>query len=190
LWLDSPFGGDTGNAIAVDPAWNAWVAGVSDAANYFPITANAYQSSFKSAQSQGFIAKLIIEADVKALTQKISANPVAHGSNLTYTFAIYNAGPDVSDGDTLTDVLQAGTTFVSFSTTNGTCTPPKVGSGGTFQCMRSAVLNKGSYWGPITLTVHVNALSGATLKNTASVAAKTQDVFPSNNSSTTSVKVQ
>jgi len=176
--------------IAVDPAWNAFVVGTTDSGQYVPVTSNAYQSSFKGASAQGFLTKLIIEADIKALTQKISPNPVAHGSNLMYTFAVYNAGPDVSDGDALTDVLPAGTTFVSFSTTNGTCTPPKVGSGGTFQCMRSAVLNKGSYWGPITLTVHVNALSGTTLKNTASVAAKTQDVFTSNNSSTTSVKVQ
>jgi uncharacterized repeat protein (TIGR01451 family) len=190
LWLDSAFGGNAGNAIAIDTAWNAWVVGQSNNGQSFPITSGAYQSSFKSANSQGFVAKLIIEADVKAQTQKISPNPVAHGSNLTYTFAVYNAGPDVSDGDTLTDVLPAGTTFVSFTNTNGTCTPPNVGSGGTFKCMRSAVLNKGSYWGPITLTVHVNALSGTTLKNTASVAAKTQDVFPSNNSSTTSVKVQ
>jgi len=47
-----------------------------------------------------------------------------------------------------------------------------------------------SFTNTITLTVHVNAVSGTTLKNTASVAAKTQDVFPSNNSSTTYVKVQ
>jgi hypothetical protein len=80
---------------------------------------------------------------------------------------VFNNGAAVSDGDTLTDVLPAGTTFVSFSTTNGNCTSPNVGSGGTFKCMRSGVLNKGSYWGPITLTIHVNALSGATLRNTA-----------------------
>jgi uncharacterized repeat protein (TIGR01451 family) len=190
LWLDSTFGGNGGNAIAVDAAWNAWLVGDSNAGNYFPITSNAYQSSFKNASSQGFLAKLIIEADVKALTQKTSPSPVPHGGNLTYTFAVYNNGPDVSDGDTLTDVLPAGTTFVSFTNTNGTCSHPAVGSGGTFRCTRSSTLSKGSYWGPITLTVHVNATSGTTLKNTASVAGKTQDVFPSNNSSTTYVKVQ
>src|SRR5207248_2012773 len=134
LWLDSTFGGNGGNAIAVDAAWNAWLVGDSNAGNYFPITSNAYQSSFKNASSQGFLAKLIIEADVKALTQKTSPSPVPHGGNLTYTFAVYNNGPDVSDGDTLTDVLPAGTTFVSFTNTNGTCSHPAVGSGGTFRC--------------------------------------------------------
>ena len=52
------------------------------------------------------------------------------------------------------------------------------------------MLNKGSYWGPIKLTVKVNAAAGTTLKNTASVAAKTQDVVSTNNSASSYVKVQ
>jgi uncharacterized repeat protein (TIGR01451 family) len=186
LWLDSTFGGDTANAIAVDAAWNVWVVGTSKSGEYFPITSNAYQSSFKGAAYQGFLAKLIIEADVK-INVSASPNPVAPGTNLTYTFTVLNNGPDVSDGDTLTDVLPNGTTFVSFSATTGTtCT---VGSG-TFKCTRSSPLLKGHYWGPIRLTVHVNAASGSTITNTASVAAKTQDVVPSNNTATVSVHVQ
>jgi uncharacterized repeat protein (TIGR01451 family) len=190
VWLDSTFGGDAGFGIAIDSSWNAYVVGTSNAGEYFPLTSNAYQSSFKNAASQGFLAKLIIEADVKMQPQIASPNPVAHGANLTYTLSAYNNGPDVSDGDTITDVLPAGTTFVSFSTTNGTCTHPNVGYGGTLKCTRTAVLNKGSYWGPVKLTVHVNAAAGTTLKNTASVAAKTQDVVSSNNSATVYVKVQ
>ena len=82
-------------------------------------------------------ASEIIEADVKAI-QSASPNPVTHGTNLTYTFSAFNNnGPDISDGDTITDVLPSGTTFVSFSTTNGTCTHPAVGSGGTFNAQRS-----------------------------------------------------
>jgi uncharacterized repeat protein (TIGR01451 family) len=190
VWLDSTFGGDAGLGIAIDSAWNAYVVGTSNAGEYFPLTSNAYQSSFKNAASQGFLAKLIIEADVKMQPQVASPNPVTHGTNLTYTLSAYNNGPDVSDGDTITDVLPSGTTFVSFSTTNGTCTHPNVGYGGTFKCTRTTVLNKGSYWGPVKLTVHVNAAAGTTLKNTASVAAKTQDVVSSNNSATVYVKVQ
>jgi len=190
LWLDSTFGGDSGLGIAVDKVWNAFVVGTSLPGEYFPLTSNAYQSSFKSAASQGFLAKLIIEADAKMLIQGASPNPVTHGSNLTYTLSVYNNGPDVSDGDTITDVLPAGTTFVSYSTTNGTCTHPAVGYGGTFKCTRSTGLNKGSYWGPVKLTVRVNAAAGTTLKNTASVAAKTQDVYPGNNTATVYVKVQ
>src|SRR5205823_3111238 len=114
VWLDSTFGGDAGYELAIDPAWNAYVVGTSNAGEYFPLTSNAYQSSFKSAASQGFLAKLIIEADAKMLIQGASPNPVTHNTNLTYTLAVYNNGPDVSDADTITDVLPSGTTFVSF----------------------------------------------------------------------------
>jgi uncharacterized repeat protein (TIGR01451 family) len=190
LSLDSTFGGNTGVGIAVDKAWNSFVVGYTNGDEYFPLTANAFQSSFKGARSQGFLSKLIIEADVKMLIQGASPNPVSKGSNLTYTLAVLNNGPDASDGDTVTDVLPANTTFVSFSTSNGTCSHPMPGSGGTFKCTRTGVLNKGSYWGPIKLTVHVNAASGSTINNTASVAAKTQDVVPSNNTATMSVHVQ
>jgi uncharacterized protein len=176
-------------AVAVDKAWNAYVVGSSLPGEYFPLTSNAYQSSFKSAASQGFLAKLIIEADVKAIAFA-SPSPVTHGTNLTYSLSVFNNGPDVSDGDTLTDVLPSGTTFVSFSTTNGVCTHPSVGVGGTFKCTRTGVLNKSSYWGPVKVTVKVNTASGTTLKNTASVAAKTQDVNSSNNAATVSTKVQ
>ena len=189
LWLDSTFGGDAGYGIVVDSAWNAFVVGASLSGEYFPLTANAYQSSFKGANAQGFLSKLIIEADLK-LTASASPNPVAHGTNLTYGFSVLNNGPDVSDGDTLTDVLPSGTTFVSFSTTSGTCTHPAVGSGGTFKCTRTSPLLKAHYWGPIKLTVHVNAASGTTLTNKASIAAKTQDVVSSNNTATVSVHVQ
>jgi uncharacterized repeat protein (TIGR01451 family) len=188
VWLDSAFGGDAGYGIAVDSAWNAYVVGTSLSGEYFPLTANAFQSSFKGATAQGFLSKLIIEADLK-LTASASPNPVPHGTNLTYTFSVLNNGPDVSDGDTLTDVLPSGTTFVSFTNTNGTCTHPAVGSGGTFKCTRSSPLLKGHSWGPIKLTVLVNAAPG-TLTNKASVAAKTQDVVSSNNTATVSVTVK
>jgi len=189
LSLDSTFGGDTANAIAVNAAWNAWVVGTSKSGEYFPITGTPYQSSFKGAASQGFLAKLIVEADVK-ITAGASPNPVTANNNVTYTFSVLNNGPDVSDGDTLTDVLPNGTTFVSFSNTNGSCTHPAVASGGVFKCTRSVPLLKAHAWGPITLTVHFNAASGNTITNTASVAAKTQDVSLSNNSVTVSVHVQ
>ena len=69
-----------------------------------------------------------------------------------------------------------------------------VGSTGTVTCSRniSTPLNKGSYWGPVKLTVRVNAAAGTTLPaNKVTVTAATQDVRPSNNTATIStVKVQ
>jgi uncharacterized repeat protein (TIGR01451 family) len=177
---------DAGTAITVDKAWNSYVVG-STTSTDFPVTVNALQPTLKGAQAV-FLTKIIIEADL-ALSAFASPNPVPHGSNLTYTYSVFNKGPDPSDGDTLITTLPSGTTFASFSTTNGTCTHPAVGGTGTFKCTRSTPLLKGHGWGPVTLTVHVNASSGTTLTNTAKVSAKTQDVFQANNSKTVSVKV-
>jgi len=190
LWLDSIFGGDVGLGILVDTAWNAFVVGSVVSGEYFPLR-SAYQTSFKGAAVQGFIAKLIIEADLTLSLASASPNPIAQGANLTYTFSVLNNGPDVSDGDTLRFPLPAGTTFVSFTTTNGSCTHPSVGSGGAFNCARnpSTPLLKAHSWGPITLTAHVTAGSGSTLTSTATVSAKTQDLV-SNNSKTVSVSVK
>jgi len=190
LWLDSIFGGDVGLGIFVDTAWNAFVVGSVVSGEYFPLR-SAYQTSFKGAAVQGFLAKLIIEADLTLSLASASPNPIAQGANLTYTFSVLNNGPDVSDGDTLRFPLPAGTTFVSFTTTNGSCTHPSVGSGGAFNCARnpSTPLLKAHSWGPITLTAHVTAGSGSTLTSTATVSAKTQDLV-SNNSKTVSVSVK
>jgi uncharacterized repeat protein (TIGR01451 family) len=189
VWLDSTFGGDAGLGITVDPAWNAFVVGSVVSGEYFPLR-SAYQTSFKGAAVQGFLTKLIIEADLN-VTASASPNPVAHGANLTYTFSVTNNGPDVSNGDSLTFPLAAGTTFVSFTNTNGSCAPPPVGSGGTFKCSRNPTtpLLKGHSWGPITLTVHVTAGSTSPLTSKVTVTSKTQDLVSSNNSRTVSVLV-
>jgi len=177
---------DSGTAITVDKAWNSYVVGNTNSTD-FPVTANAYQLTLKGAQAV-FLTKIIIEADL-ALSTFASPNPVAHGSNLTYTYSVFNKGPDPSDGDTLTTTIPSGTTFQGFSTTAGTCSHPALNGTGTFTCSRGSLLVAGHSWGPITLTVKVNAPSGTTLTNTAKVSAKTQDVFQANNSKTVSLKV-
>jgi uncharacterized repeat protein (TIGR01451 family) len=133
-----------------------------------------------------FLTKIIIESDL-FLTASPSPSPVAHGANLTYTYGVTNKGPDNSDGDTLTTTIPSGTTFQSFSTTAGTCSHPLLNGTGTFTCSRGSLLLAGHSWGPITLTVKVNAGSGATVTNTAKVTAKTQDVNSPNNTSTLNV---
>jgi uncharacterized repeat protein (TIGR01451 family) len=125
-----------------------------------------------------------------SLTASPSAGVVARGATLTYTYVVTNKGPNDSDGDTITTTIPSGTTYVNSTTTNGNCTRPAIGGTGTFSCTRTALLLTAHSWGPITLTVKVNAASGTVLKNTASVTAKTADAVPVNNSVTLSVKVQ
>jgi len=174
-------------SIAVDKAWNSYVIGTTDSSD-FPTTVNAIQRLPGGGMAM-FLTKIIIESDL-LLTASPSPSPVTHGANLTYTYGVTNKGPDNSDGDTLTTTIPSGTTFQSFSTTAGTCSHPALNGTGTFTCSRGSLLLAGHSWGPITLTVKVNAASGTTVTNTAKVTAKTQDVNSGNNRATLNVHVQ
>ena len=132
---------------------------------------------------------LVVISDV-SLTVSPGRTLVARGANLTYAYVVTNKGPANSDGDTLTTAIPSGTTYVGFTTTNGVCTHPAAGGTGAFTCTRSGALINGRSWGPITLTVKVNAASGSTITNSASVTATTQDINPNNNAASVSVKVQ
>jgi uncharacterized repeat protein (TIGR01451 family) len=74
-----------------------------------------------------------------AITKTDSPDPVAAGTNVSYTILITNTGPATAQNVVLNDVLPTGPTFVSAQFTGGslqgTCTQPTVGqTGGTFNC--------------------------------------------------------
>jgi uncharacterized repeat protein (TIGR01451 family) len=178
---------DFANAIALDSKGNAYVAGQTASSN-FPIRSGSFQTTYHGG-IDAFVSKIVVAADL-SVSVSPSANPVAHGSNLIYTMGVVNKGPDGSDNDVLTDAIPAGTTFVGATTTNGTCFGVAVGGTGTLTCKRSSRLLQGHAWGPVTLTVKVNALSGSTITDSAHVSSATQDLNSSNNTARVSVKVQ
>jgi uncharacterized repeat protein (TIGR01451 family) len=132
---------------------------------------------------------LVVVSDI-SLTTSPSTSQVTRGANLTYTFAVTNKGPANSDGDVLTTSLPGGTTYVGYTITSGSCAHPAVGATGAVTCTRPASLLPAHSWGPIKLTVKVNAASGSTLTNSAFVASRTQDIVPDNNRATVYVKVR
>ncbi len=103
-------------------------------------------------------------------------NPVAVGSNQVYTLVVSNAGPVVATGVALTDVLPAGLTFVSATSTLGGCTH----SAGNVVCAIGS-LNVSGF-----ATITINALVGieGSIQNSATVGANQIDVVPGNNSLT------
>ena len=122
-----------------------------------------------------------------AITMSESPNPVAHGTNLTYTIKVTNNGPDTAVGANFTDTVPAGTTYQSVTTTAGTCSHPAVNAAGTVKCALGS-LTKGSA-ATITLTVNDTASSGATINNTSRVSSSTPDPKMTNNTVTLKTSV-
>jgi uncharacterized repeat protein (TIGR01451 family) len=168
--------------IAVDRALNVYVAG--GAIPDFPVTAGAFQTQAAS-YSDLFISKLMISADL-SLTDS-APGTVRRYDNLTYTLTGVDNGPDSAVDLRLRDPIPAGTTFVSYSVTEGTCSAPQVGTSGTLDCSL-ARLNPGKSW-IVQMVVNVNAEVGTQITNTATLNSKMQDLVPGNNTAVVTTKV-
>jgi uncharacterized repeat protein (TIGR01451 family) len=128
------------------------------------------------------------QADL-SITKTDSPDPVAPGANLTYLIQVANAGPDAATVVTVTDVIPAGTTFVSLASPAGwTCATPSIGGNGAVSCTTST-LGVGAT-ASFTLVVNVVAGDGMMISNTASVTSATIDFNSGNNSATATTKVK
>ncbi|HXH95035.1 MAG TPA: Calx-beta domain-containing protein [Thermoanaerobaculia bacterium] len=132
-------------------------------------------------QGQGTINNddVVGSADLSIL--KTGATTAAGSANVVYSIVVTNNGPTGASAVTVTDVLPAGTTFVSAQTTQGVC------SGTTTVICALGALNNGSN-ATITLTIQMPAASGV-VSNTATVTAAENDPTPANNTSTAATTV-
>ena len=127
-------------------------------------------------------APVVVSADLAVL--KTGPAAASAGQDVSYTITVRNNGPSTASSVTLTDVLPAGTTFVSLNQTTGTpfaCTTPAVGAPGTVTC---TVASLAPSTATFTLVIHTSPSASGTLANTATVASSTTDPLPPNNSST------
>ncbi len=131
-----------------------------------------------------------------AVTNSAAPNPVAPGSNITYTQTVTNAGPQDAVNAALNEVIPANTTFQSISITGAnatgwSCTTPAAGGTGSISCTNADVPSGAN--GTATFTVTVNVLSGTPsgtqVADTVSVASGTNDPNLTNNSATAVVLV-
>ncbi len=125
------------------------------------------------------------QADV-AIVKTAAPQPVDQGATLTYTLQVTNNGPAVAQNVNVSDPLPSQVSFVSVSTTQGTCTQ----SAGTISCSLGSV----SVGGLVIITINTTAtalFSSSTLvPNTATVGSSTSDPNPNNNSSTVISTIQ
>ncbi|MDP9343279.1 MAG: hypothetical protein M3Q23_14545 [Actinomycetota bacterium] len=123
----------------------------------------------------------ILSADLSVTLTDVP-DPVKVGSDVTYTLAVSNSGPDAATGGVLTDALDPTTVFVSASPDQGTCQE----SAGTVTC------DLGSLDATATATVKVVATTTqpGTVTDTAQVQGDQADPDPSNDSGSTRTTVQ
>lgn len=174
-------------SIAVDPLWNAWVAGSTSDVGY-PVTPDAFMPALNGTED-GFIAKVVIASDLSVrLTE--SATTVARNTTDTFTAVVTNKGPDFANNAVLNDPLPHGFSFAGIQTsTASSCTFPAMGAtSGSVVCTK-AQLNSGASF-QVSLKLRAIAPSGSTLENSVSTSSHMQDLNDSNNRASVTVQVK
>jgi 6-phosphogluconolactonase len=122
------------------------------------------------------------------LTAKVSAPATArHGSALTYTIKIRNAGPSQAWQARVTDHLPAGTAFRTATTASGHCSRPAGGTRGATVTCHLGALKAGATW-RIRIKISVKAGTG-TIRDQASITSVTPDPRRGNNTATASTRI-
>jgi uncharacterized repeat protein (TIGR01451 family) len=117
------------------------------------------------------------QADVSIAKSGPAPPTVAANTNITYTMVVRNTGPSAAAGVTVTDILPAGTTFVS-------ATSPCSSSLGTVTCSLGTMASGGSTTITLVLT---SPNSTGSFDNTATVGSTTPDPNTANNRATYTV---
>jgi uncharacterized repeat protein (TIGR01451 family) len=112
---------------------------------------------------------------------------VASGAMMTYAMVVTNAGTGGATGVVVSNALPVGVVFASASTSQGTVSPPAIGSTGTLSATLGSIGLGGT--ATVTVVVKITAKAGTTLTDTATVTATTADSNSSNNSMTRKTSV-
>lgn len=125
------------------------------------------------------------------ITLTNTPNPVLNGQELTYNIEARNFGPDAGSQAVITDVLPAGTTFVSCTTNTVACSGPAVGTNGTVTLNVATFPTYPNFFFfvSMTITVRVTAPAGTTLANTVSITNYFRELDAANNSATSTADV-
>jgi uncharacterized repeat protein (TIGR01451 family) len=133
---------------------------------------------FLSAGTAGdgvFTFQIAPDATDVSITISDNPDPLAAGSELTYTLTVTNNGPAVATEVKVTDTLPPDVTLVSATASQGSC------SGTSTVVCEMGTLASGSS-ATVTLTVKPTTAGG--VSNTATVSGNEPDPQPANNSAT------
>jgi uncharacterized repeat protein (TIGR01451 family) len=123
------------------------------------------------------------EADL-FVTQTPSINPVAAGSNFTYSIKIENRGPSDASGVVISDTLPSDLTFVGSTSSPGCSANAQV-----VTCTVGSVPAGTNTTPRIGVAVGSSVAAGTVINNTAQVTNNEPDPTPNDRSATSSVTV-
>ncbi|HEX8844560.1 MAG TPA: PQQ-dependent sugar dehydrogenase [Pyrinomonadaceae bacterium] len=136
-----------------------------------PLTITAISGSLQHTATVSLRVQSASSADL-AVTKTASPNPAAVGTNISYRISVTNNGPAAATNVNLTDTLPAGVTFVSASTTQGTC-----GGTGPVNCSIGSLANGAS----AIITIVATPTTAGQITNNATASGNEADADASNN---------
>jgi uncharacterized repeat protein (TIGR01451 family) len=134
---------------------------------------------FSHGTAQPCVLTPVPSADL-SIAKSASASAVAVGDTLSYTITVTNAGPNDDTAVVVTDPLPANATFVSATTSAGSCS-----GAATISCAIGNLAANAT----ATIVVTTTAAHAGTLSNTATVAGDVADATMSNNTATATTTV-
>jgi uncharacterized repeat protein (TIGR01451 family) len=148
-------------------AWVSWGDGGAQSHDVVASGNASYGATFQA-----------ISSDVR-----VSQAAVSGSNTVTLNLTITNGGPATAAGVTLTDPLPSKLTFVSATSSAGTCIYRT--SDRTVVCSPGSVTNGQQ----VTVSIVTTPGKGGSVSNTASVSSSSPDLNGSNNSATTTIKL-
>ena len=152
-------------AMSSHMGWTRMVGGVAVAAGMLAL-----------APASAFAATANLSVEVSD-----GPDPVTVGSELTYTLAVANAGPDAASGVELEDKLPNKLDFVAAEPSRGSCER----KGRTVSCALGSLDNGAS----ASVAIRVVPRDDGQLENTATVSGADTDPQPANNTDTETTTV-
>ncbi|MGD0567241.1 MAG: C25 family cysteine peptidase [Candidatus Sulfotelmatobacter sp.] len=135
------------------------------------------------------VATVVSSADL-SVTNAASPNPVAAGSNITYTQIVTNSGPSAADTATFVQAVPANTTLVSISASAGwICSAPGVGSTGNVVCSTLSMTGGTAATFSMVVKVTAGTTSGTVIVDTATVSSSVSDPNSTNNTASAATVV-
>lgn len=150
--------------------------GISNTANVSSASSDPTPGNNSSTAATNVLANVDL-----SITKTAGPPPYGTSSPLTYTIVVANSGPGSAANVAVTDVLPAGTAFVSATPSQGSCSGTT-----TVTCNLGTIANAAS--ATISLQVTLPSSPGP-VSNTATVATSSTDTNPANNSSTSTITV-